>query len=113
MGKSGSGQLTKMVNQICVAAVIQGLAEGLNFAKQKKLNINNLVDVIKNGAGQSWQLENRAKTMWNDRYNFGFMNTLMLKDLNLIFNEITGSNIKLPITKIIKKNYKKLVNLGY
>lgn len=113
MGKSGSGQLTKMVNQICVAAVIQGLAEGLNFAKQKKLNINNLVNVIKNGAGQSWQLENRAKTMWNDRYNFGFMNTLMLKDLNLIFNEITESNIKLPITKIIKKNYKKLVNLGY
>ena len=113
MGKSGAGQLTKMVNQICVAAIIQGLAEGLNFAKKKNLRIDDILEVIRNGAGQSWQLENRAKTMWNDEYNFGFMNKLMLKDLNLIFDEITETDIKLPITKIIKTKYKKLIKLGY
>ena len=64
MGKTGNGQLTKMVNQICVANIIQGLAEGLFFAKKKKLNIDKLLNVISNGAAQSWQLENRAKTMW-------------------------------------------------
>ena len=113
MGKSGAGQLTKMVNQICVAAIIQGLAEGLNFAKKKNLRIADILKVIKNGAGQSWQLENRAETMWKNKYNFGFMNKLMLKDLNLIFDEITESDIKLPITKIIKTKYKKLIKLGY
>ena len=113
MGKSGSGQLTKMVNQISVASVIQGLAEALNFAKKKKLNVDNLVEVIKNGAAQSWQLENRAKTMWNNKFNFGFMNKLMLKDLNLIFDENKTSKYKLPITNIIKKNYDELVKMGF
>ena len=69
----------KNVNQICVASVIQGLAEGLNFAK--KLKIDNLIKVLSNGAGQSWQLENRSVTMWQNKFNFGFMNKLMLKDL--------------------------------
>ena len=113
MGKSGSGQLTKMVNQICVASIIQGLAEGINFAKKKKLNIDDLIKVIKNGAAQSWQLENRAKTMWKNEFNFGFMNKLMLKDLNLIFDEIKNSNHKLPITKVIKGKYKKLTSMGF
>ncbi len=113
MGISGSGQLTKMVNQICVAAIIQGLAEGLNFAKKKNLDVSNLIKVLKNGAGQSWQLENRSKTMWNNKFNFGFMNKLMLKDLNIIFNEINRSDIKLPITRIIRKNYKNLIKLGF
>ncbi len=113
MGKSGSGQLTKMVNQICVASIIQGLAEGINFAKKKKLNIDDLIKVIKNGAAQSWQLENRAKTMWKNEFNFGFMNKLMLKDLNLIFEEIKNSNHKLPITKVIKGKYKKLTSMGF
>lgn len=113
MGESGSGQLTKMVNQICVASVIQGLAEALNFAKKKRLNVDNLVEVIKNGAAQSWQLENRAKTMWNNKFNFGFMNKLMLKDLNLIFEENKTSKYKLPITNIIKKNYAELVKMGF
>ena len=113
MGISGSGQLTKMVNQICVATIIQGLAEGLNFAKKKKLNIDSLIKVLKNGAGQSWQLENRAKTMWKSEFNFGFMNKLMLKDLDIIIKEINQSDIRLPVTKIIKNNYKKLIKLGF
>ena len=81
--------------------------------KKKKLNVDNLVEVIKNGAAQSWQLENRAKTMWNNKFNFGFMNKLMLKDLNLIFEENKTSKYKLPITNIIKKNYIKLVKMGF
>ena len=113
MGIPGSGQLTKMVNQICVATIIQGLAEGLNFAKRKKLNIDSLIKVLKNGAGQSWQLENRAKTMWKSEFNFGFMNKLMLKDLDIIIKEINKSDIKLPVTKIIKNNYQKLIKLGF
>ena len=112
MGESGNGQLTKMVNQICVASVIQGLAEGLNFAKIKKLDAKKLINVISNGAGQSWQLDNRGHTMLKNKFNFGFMNKLMLKDLNLIFNNFKKKD-KLPNTWIIKKYYKKLIKLGY
>lgn len=113
MGKSGNGQLTKMVNQICVASIIQGLAEGLFFAKKKKLNVDNLIKVIGNGAGQSWQFDNRTKTMWDNKFNFGFMNKLMLKDLKIILKETKNVNINLPITKIIKGYYSNLVNKGY
>jgi 3-hydroxyisobutyrate dehydrogenase-like beta-hydroxyacid dehydrogenase len=113
MGKSGNGQLTKMVNQICVASIIQGLAEGLNFAKKKKLNVENLLEAIQNGAAQSWQLENRSITMWNNKFNFGFMNKLMLKDLKILLNESKISNIELPITKQIKGFYTKLIKKGY
>lgn len=113
MGKSGNGQLTKMVNQICVASIIQGLAEGLFFAKKKKLNVDNLMKVISNGAGQSWQFDNRTKTMWDNKFNFGFMNKLMLKDLKIILKETKNVNINLPITKIIKGYYSNLVKKGY
>ena len=113
MGKTGNGQLTKMVNQICVANIIQGLAEGLFFAKKKKLNIDKLLNVISNGAAQSWQLENRAKTMWEMKFDFGFMNKLMLKDLKLVSRELTKSNLKLPVTKRILGYYSLLVRLGY
>ena len=113
MGKSGNGQLTKMVNQICVASIIQGLAEGLNFAKKKKINIEKLLEVIRNGAAQSWQLENRSLTMWKNKFNFGFMNKLMLKDLKILLDESKSSNIKLPITKQIKSFYVSLVKKGY
>lgn len=113
MGKSGNGQLTKMVNQICVASIIQGLAEGINFAKNKNLKIDNLINVVKNGAAQSWQLENRSKTMWQNKFNFGFMNKLMLKDLNLLINECKNSNIKLPMTTKIKEYYVELVKKGF
>ena len=113
MGQSGNGQITKMVNQICVASIIQGLAEGLFFAKKKKLNVDNLMKVISNGAGQSWQFDNRTKTMWNNKFNFGFMNKLMLKDLKIILKETKNVNINLPITKIIKGYYSNLVKKGY
>ena len=76
MGKSGNGQITKMVNQICVASAIQGIAEGLFFAKKKKLKVGDLMKVISNGAGQSWQFDNRTETMWSNKFNFGFMNKL-------------------------------------
>ena len=81
--------------------------------KKKKLNIDSLIKVLKNGAGQSWQLENRAKTMWKSEFDFGFMNKLMLKDLDIIIKEINQSDIKLPVTKIIKNNYQKLIKLGF
>ena len=71
MGKSGNGQITKMVNQICVASAIQGIAEGLFFAKKKKLKVGDLMKVISNGAGQSWQFDNRTETMWSNKFNFG------------------------------------------
>ena len=113
MGESGNGQLTKMVNQICVSSVIQGIAEGLFFAKKKKLNIDLLLKVIGNGAGQSWQFDNRAQTMWKNKFNFGFMNKHMLKDLKLVLDESKKSEINLPITKIIKRFYTILVRNGF
>ena len=112
MGSSGNGQLTKMVNQIFVASIIQGLAEGLTFAKDKKLNIEKLLKVTSGGAGQSWQLENRGLTMTKNKFNFGFMNRLMLKDLNLVSDSLVNVK-KLPLTMQIKRYYKKLVKLGY
>ena len=113
MGKSGNGQLTKMVNQICVASAIQGVAEGLFFAKKKRLNIDDLMKVISNGAGQSWQFDNRTKTMWANKFNFGFMNKLMLKDLNIVLKETKNIDVNLPITKIIKGYYSDLVKKGF
>ena len=112
MGPSGSGQLTKMVNQIFVANIIQGLAEGLTFAKDKKLDIKKLLKVTSVGAGQSWQLENRGLTMTKNKFNFGFMNKLMLKDLKLVCDNLDDVK-KLPLTTQIKKYYQKLVKLGY
>ena len=113
MGKSGNGQLTKMVNQICVASAIQGVAEGLFFAKKKRLNIDDLMKVISNGAGQSWQFDNRTKTMWANKFNFGFMNKLMLKDLKIVLKETKNIDVNLPITKIIKGYYSDLVKKGF
>ena len=113
MGKSGNGQLTKMVNQICVASAIQGVAEGLFFAKKKRLNIDDLMRVISNGAGQSWQFDNRTKTMWANKFNFGFMNKLMLKDLKIVLKETKNIDVNLPITKIIKGYYSDLVKKGF
>ena len=113
MGKSGNGQVTKMVNQICVASIIQGIAEGLFFAKKKKLNVDNLIKVISNGAGQSWQFDNRTKTMWVNKFDFGFMNKLMLKDLKIVLQESKNIKINLPNTKLIKNYYSDLVKKGY
>ena len=109
MGSSGNGQLAKMVNQICIAGLLQGLSEGLNFGKKKGLNFYDLNKAISTGAAQSWQMDNRANTMWNDKFNFGFMNKLMYKDLNILKYSADKDNIKIPITKQVLKLYKELI----
>ena len=93
--------------------IIQGVAEGLFFAKKKRLNIDDLMKVISNGAGQSWQFDNRTKTMWANKFNFGFMNKLMLKDLKIVLKETKNIDVNLPITKIIKGYYSDLVKKGF
>ena len=113
MGTAGNGQLAKMVNQICVAGVIQGLSEGLIFAKKNNLNFNNLFSAISSGAAQSWQMDNRSKTMWNNKFNFGFMNKHMYKDLKILEKVATNKKINLPITKEIIRFYKILIKNGF
>ena len=113
MGKSGSGQLAKMVNQICVSSVIQGLAEGLNFGKKTGLKLDKLLSAISNGAAQSWQMENRSETMWKDKFNFGFMNKWMKKDLEIIKKIASKKKINIPITNEILKKYSILIKNGY
>ena len=113
MGKSGSGQLAKMVNQICVSSVIQGLAEGLNFGKKTGLKLDKLLSAISNGAAQSWQMENRSETMWKDKFNFGFMNKWMKKDLEIVKKIASEKNINIPITNEILKKYSILIKNGY
>tara|TARA_A100001015_G_scaffold229618_1_gene259690 strand:- start:75 stop:962 length:888 start_codon:yes stop_codon:yes gene_type:complete len=113
MGKAGNGQLAKMVNQICVAGVIQGLSEGLNFGKEKKLPLNELIKAISNGAAQSWQMDNRAFTMWNDQFDFGFMNKWMKKDLDIIIDSALESKTNIPCTMKIHQFYKKLIKNGF
>ena len=113
MGKSGSGQLAKMVNQICVSSVIQGLAEGLNFGKKTGLKLDKLLSAISNGAAQSWQMENRSETMWKDKFNFGFMNKWMKKDLEIVKKIASKKKINIPITNEILKKYSILIKNGY
>tara|TARA_B100000989_G_scaffold218718_1_gene166787 strand:- start:230 stop:1069 length:840 start_codon:yes stop_codon:yes gene_type:complete len=113
MGKSGSGQLAKMVNQICVGSVIQGLAEGLNFGKQTGLKLDKLLSAISNGAAQSWQMENRSETMWRNKFNFGFMNKWMKKDLEIAKKIAKKKKINIPITNEILKKYSILVKNGF
>ncbi len=113
MGKSGNGQLAKMVNQICVSGVIQGLAEGLNFGKKNGLTLNKLLSAISKGAAQSWQMENRSETMWRDKFNFGFMNKWMKKDLEIAKKIATEKKIDIPITNEILKKYSKLIKNGH
>ena len=100
-------------HQICVSGVLQGLAEGLNFARLVGLDYEKLFSAIKNGAAQSWQMDNRSKTMWNDKFEFGFMNKWMKKDLNIAINVAKKTGVKLDNTKKILKNYEKLIKLGY
>ena len=113
MGKAGSGQLTKMVNQICVAGVIQSLSEGLIFAKKNNLDFNKLILAIASGAAQSWQMNNRSKTMWNNKFNFGFMNKHMYKDLKIVEKVASEKKINVPVTKKILKFYKILLTNGF
>ena len=112
MGESGSGQLTKMVNQICIAGLIQALAEGINFSDAVGLNTKDVIEVISKGAAQSWQMENRWETMINDEYNHGFAVDLMRKDLDIVLEKAKKNNISIDITKIINDYYKDIQNAG-
>ena len=105
MGPIGSGQLTKMVNQICIAGLVQGLAEGLNFSKKANLDGKKVLDVITKGAAGSWQMENRGETMLNDEFDFGFAVDWMRKDLNICLDEANSNKAKLPITALINQFY--------
>ena len=108
MVPSGSCQLTKMVNQICIACLIQALAEGVNFSKKVGLNTQDVLEVVSKGAAQSWQMENRWETMTQNKYDYGFAVDLMRKDLDIVLKEADKSNISLDVTKIINEFYKDI-----
>ena len=112
MGDSGSGQLTKMVNQICIAGVVSGLAEALNFAVRAGLNADQVVEVISKGAAQSWQMENRSKTMVRDEFEFGFAAEWMRKDLGICFDEAKNNGADLTMTKLVDALYAKVIAMG-
>jgi 3-hydroxyisobutyrate dehydrogenase len=112
MGPSGAGQLTKMVNQICIAGLVQGLAEGIHFGKKAGLDIEQVVGVISKGAAGSWQMENRHKTMNEGRYDFGFAVDWMRKDLEICLAEADRNGSKLPITALIDQFYKEVQEMG-
>jgi len=112
IGPSGSGQLTKMINQICIAGLVQGLSEALAFGKKSNLDMEKVLKVISKGAAQSWQMENRYKTMLDGKFNFGFAVDWMRKDLSICFDESKKNGSKLPITEIIDKYYAEIQSTG-
>jgi len=112
MGKVGSGQLAKMVNQICIAGVVQGLAEGFNFAEKAGLDPQALVETISKGAAGSWQMENRYKTMFAGEYDFGFAVDWMRKDLAIAFEEAAKNDADLPMTKMVDGFYQEIQENG-
>jgi 3-hydroxyisobutyrate dehydrogenase-like beta-hydroxyacid dehydrogenase len=112
MGPSGAGQLTKMVNQICIAGLVQALSEGLAFAEKAGLDGNLVLDVISKGAAQSWQMENRGKTMLKREFNFGFAVDWMRKDLGICMEEARRNGAKLPLTSMIDQFYGEVQAAG-
>ena len=112
MGKSGNGQLTKMINQICIAGLIQALAEAASFSKKSGISSKQVLSVISKGAAQSWQMDNRWESMVDDKYDFGFAVDLMVKDLEIVskFSKKIGANI--TITEMVKSYYKELQEIG-
>ena len=112
LGSSGSGQLTKMVNQICIAGLVQGLSEALNFGINAGLNMEDVIEVISKGAAQSWQMENRHKTMIENKFDYGFAVDWMRKDLKIAMDEAKKNNSPLPITQIIDKYYAEVQKMG-
>ena len=112
LGKSGSGQLAKMVNQICIAGLVQGLSEAINFGQKAGLNMEDVIEVISKGAAQSWQMENRYKTMLEDKFDFGFAVDWMRKDLKIAMEEAKNNGSLLPITEIIDKYYAEVQEMG-
>jgi 3-hydroxyisobutyrate dehydrogenase len=112
IGPSGSGQLTKMVNQICIGGLIQGLAEGLNFAKAVGLDVAKVIDTISKGAAQSWQMENRWKTMIEGRFDFGFAVDWVRKDFAILFEEARRNGASLPVTALVDQFYAEIQEMG-
>ena len=112
IGNTGSGQLAKMINQICIAGLVQGLSEAMAFGKKANLDMEKVLQVISKGAAQSWQMENRYKTMLKGEYEFGFAVDWMRKDLSICFNEAEKNGASLPVTKIVDKYYEEVQNNG-
>ena len=112
MGPPGSGQLSKMVNQICIAGIVQGLAEALHFALEAGLDADAVVDVISKGAAQSWQMENRAHTMVRGEFDFGFAVDWMRKDLGLVLDEARRNGATLPLTALVDQFYGDVQKMG-
>ena len=112
LGKAGCGQLAKMVNQICIAGLVQGLSEGINFGMKAGLNMEDVIEVISKGAAQSWQMENRYKTMIDDKFDFGFAVDWMRKDLKIAMEEAKNNGSLLPVTELVDKFYGEVQGLG-
>ena len=112
MGDAGAGQLTKMVNQICIAGLVQGLSEGIHFAKQAGLDVAGVVDVISKGAAGSWQMENRYKTMMDGKYDHGFAVDWMRKDLSIVLDEARRNKSTLPVAALVDQFYAEIQSMG-
>ena len=112
MGDTGAGQLTKMVNQICIAGLVQGLSEAVAFGQRAGLDMNQVLEVIGKGAAQSWQLDNRGKTMVADSFNFGFAVDWMRKDLGLVLDEAKRNGARLPVTALVDQFYGDIQSMG-
>jgi 3-hydroxyisobutyrate dehydrogenase-like beta-hydroxyacid dehydrogenase len=112
MGDAGAGQLTKMVNQICIAGLVQGLSEAIAFGQKAGLDVNLVLDVIGKGAAQSWQLDNRGKTMVADKFDFGFAVDWMRKDLGLVLDESKRNGARLPVTALVDQFYADVQAMG-
>jgi 3-hydroxyisobutyrate dehydrogenase-like beta-hydroxyacid dehydrogenase len=112
IGESGAGQLTKMVNQTCIAGLIQGLAEGIAFGQRAGLDMKLVLEVIGKGAAQSWQLDNRGPTMIEGKFDFGFAVDWMRKDLGLVLDEARRNGAKLPVTALVDQFYADVQTMG-
>jgi 3-hydroxyisobutyrate dehydrogenase-like beta-hydroxyacid dehydrogenase len=112
LGESGAGQLAKMVNQICIAGLVQGLSEAVAFGQRAGLDMNQVLDVIGKGAAQSWQMDNRGKTMVADKFDFGFAVDWMRKDLGLVLDEAKRNGARLPVTALVDQFYADVQAMG-
>ena len=112
IGPSGSGQIAKMINQICIAGLVQGLSEAMAFGKKSNVDMEKVLSVISKGAAQSWQMENRYRTMLDGKFDYGFAVDWMRKDLSICFNEADKNGAILPVTKIVDKYYEEVQKNG-
>jgi len=112
IGPCGSGQLTKMMNQMCIAGTVQGLSEAINFGINAGLDMDKVMETISKGAAQSWQMENRYKTMIDDKFDFGFAVDWMRKDLKIAMEEAKNNGSLLPVTELVDKYYGEVQGMG-